>query len=101
MKHISKAATITLAALVASASAVAASDPAPNAHGVRVSDVARAADYASGRAHGAAVSAAAKTQGALRSAEARARAAAHAKDGKAKGVAASEPGRLKSEDAGS
>jgi hypothetical protein len=101
MKRITKAVTITFAALIASASAVAASDPAQNAHGVTVSDIAKAADFASGRAHGAAVSAAAKTQGALRSAEARARAAAHAKDGKAKGLAASEPGRLKSQDAGS
>ena len=48
-----------------------AADPVPNDQGVRISAIARAADYVSGRAHGAAVSAAAKLHGKAVSAAAR------------------------------
>jgi hypothetical protein len=96
MKRIAKVGIDTLVALGATASGAMAAQPAANAHGTRVADVAKAANYASGRAHGLAVSTEARKQGALRSAEARAKGAANAKAGKAKGAAASEPGRLKS-----
>ena len=57
----------------ASATAVLAAPPTgATGHGEQVSAVARAVDYASGRAHGAAVSAIAKTHGAQVSAAARA-----------------------------
>jgi uncharacterized protein involved in copper resistance len=92
VKRMKKAAAATIALLALSAPIAVAGD-----HGKAVSEIAKAADFASGRAHGAAVSAEAKKQGALRSAEARAQGAAHAAAGKAKGVAASEPGRLRSE----
>lgn len=98
-------AAITIAG--ASATAVLAAPPTgATGHGQEVSAVARAVDYASGRARGAAVSAIAKTHGAQVSAAARAKGAANAAAGKAKGAAAgeagkatgaaaSEPGRLK------
>jgi hypothetical protein len=86
------AATIALLSLSAPIATVAAGD-----HGKAVSEIAQAANFASGRAHGAAVSAEARKNGALRSAEARARAAEHGAKGKAKGAVASEPGRLRSE----
>jgi hypothetical protein len=94
MKRITKAAAITIAVLAVSAPIAVAGD-----HGKAVSEIAKAADFASGRAHGAAVSAEARKWGALRSAEARAKAATHAANGQAKGHDASEPGRLKSEEA--
>lgn len=96
MKRIAKAGIVTLVVLGATASVALAAQPAPNAHGTSVSAVAKAANYASGRAHGLAVSTEARKQGALRSAEARAKGIANGKAGKAKGAAASEPGRLKS-----
>jgi len=79
---------------------------ANNDHGKAVSDVARAVDFVSGRAHGEAVSALARTHGKEVSAAARARAAERAAAGKtngseksaagkAKAAEKSEPGRLK------
>ena len=97
MNRMTKTAAATIALLALSAPIAIAAPPSAADHGKAVSEIARAADFASGRAHGAAVSAEARKQGALRSAQARARAAAHAADGKARGTAASEPGRLRSE----
>ncbi len=97
-----------LMAIVLSVSVVLAAPPswANNDHGKAVSDVARAVDFVSGRAHGEAVSALARTHGKEVSAAARARAADRAAAGKANGseksaagkaknAEKSEPGRLK------
>jgi hypothetical protein len=97
MNRIAKIAATTVTVLALSATAALAGTPADANHGTAVADIAKAADFASGRAHGAAVSAEAKTWGAIRSAEARAKAKAHAAQGKANGLTKSEPGRLRSE----
>ncbi len=99
MKRIAKAATIGMTVLAISGAGAIAAQASGNDHGKAVSEIAKAADFASGRAHGAAVSAEAKSWGAARSAAARAKGAAHAAAGKANGHDASEPGRLKSQEA--
>ncbi len=97
--------------LALSASVVFANPPVPaKGHGQAVSEVARAADYVSGKSRGEAVSALAKQHGALVSAAARelggdaaaqgkAKGQARADAGSANGATASEPGRLKAADA--
>jgi hypothetical protein len=81
---------------------------AAKGHGQAVSEVAKAVDFVSGKAHGEAVSAMAKGHGAAVSAAARAQAASNkgngqgrgaeqSAEGKAKANSASEPGRLKAE----
>ena len=107
MHRTAKAATILLGALAFAAPVAAASpsptrgaDPSANNHGQAVVAVAQAADYASGRAKGAAVSAEARKQGEARRAQAQARAGARASASPSASNAAnrgteSEPGRLK------
>jgi hypothetical protein len=97
MNRITRIAATTVTVVAFSATAALAGTPTDANHGDAVSEIAKAADFASGRAHGAAVSAEAKTWGAIRSAEARAKAKAHAAQGKANGLTRSEPGRLRSE----
>ena len=114
MKRIPRILVVAVAGAALSASAALAVGPEGN-HGADVSAVAKAVDYVTGQARGAAVSAVAKTHGAEVSAAARVKAAAAAAAGKAKGEAAaaagaangaaaaangaamSEPGRLKAE----
>lgn len=129
MKRTTKAAMILLGALALAVPVAGASpnaDPSANDHGKRVSAVARAATYASGRAKGAAVSAEARKNGEARRAEAKAKAGgtptagagaastagasagstagatagATATAGPGKGRPPSEPGRLKSQPPG-
>jgi hypothetical protein len=71
MKHIVSTAIVAIAVIALSATVVFAADPVPNDQGVRISAIAQAVDYVSGRAHGAAVSAAAKLHGKAVSAAAR------------------------------
>jgi hypothetical protein len=97
MIRITRIAAASVSVIALSATAALAGTPTDTNHGKAVSEVARAVDFASGRAHGAAVSAEARTWGAIRSAEARAKARAHAAQGKANGLSKSEPGRLRSE----
>ncbi len=96
MKRIIPTLLVAISIAALSATAVFAGQPAgATGHGAEVSAVARAVDYVSGQAKGAAISAIAKTHGAQVSAAAKANGAAHAAAGKANGAAASEPGRLK------
>src|SRR5688572_27617830 len=103
MKHPIRSVVLALSVVAISASSVLAAPPATaTEHGAQVSAIAHAVDYVSGRAKGAAVSAAAKAQGAAQSAAGKAKGAAAAAAGKAKGLAGkakaaalSEPGRLK------
>lgn len=71
MKRIVPTAIAAIIVVVLSASVALAADPVPNDQGVRISAIARAVDFVSGRAHGAAVSAAAKLHGKAVSAAAR------------------------------
>lgn len=86
------------AAILTASAAMADQSSIAKGHGAAVKAIAQAADYASGKAHGAAVSAFAKTHGKTVSAAARAHGAAASTAGKAKGAAAGEPGGLKNHD---
>jgi hypothetical protein len=111
MAHRLPAIAVGVSLVVLSASAVLANPQSvAKGQGERVSAVAQAADYVSGKARGEAVSALAKQHGAAVSAAAKAQGQANAAAGKAKGDAksaagqasgddASEQGRLKSESA--
>ena len=110
-RAITTGAAASTAILLSATVAFAGVSDVAKGHGKAVSEVAKAADFVSGRAHGEAVSTLAKQHGAEVSAAARAQAAANkagkgkgngkgaekSAEGKAKGANAGEPGRIKSE----
>jgi hypothetical protein len=85
MKRIVSTVIVAITAVVLSATLVLAADPVPNDQGVRISAIANAVDYVSGRAKGAAVSAAAKLHGKAVSAAARLKQHSSNAGGKGKG----------------
>jgi hypothetical protein len=94
MKRIVSTAIVAITAIALSATLVLAADPVPNDQGVRISAIANAVDYVSGRAKGAAVSAAAKLHGKAVSAAARLKqhgASAAGGHGKPTGAGANAP----------
>jgi hypothetical protein len=88
MKHIVSTAIAAIAVVALSVTVAFAADPVPNDQGVRISAIARSVDFVSGRAHGAAVSAAAKLHGKAVSAAARLKQHSSNAGGKGKGQAA-------------
>jgi hypothetical protein len=71
MKRFVSTVIVAITVIALSATLVLAADPVPNDQGVRISQIANSVDYVSGRAKGAAISAAAKLHGKAVSAAAR------------------------------